>query len=424
MNEEYLHYVYDKRMLGDTFETVDGHRLDIIEFGTLNKNAGPDFLDAKIRLNGNVWYGAIEFHIYASDWYRHGHQHDAAYNAVIAHFVLFHDREVFINNSQLPAVAINSLIQKEHLLKYQGIISNQSMILCESQLNFEEKIDFKQAIEESIQQRLWRKSIKMIQLIEEVRGDRLKAFIIAIARVFGGKVNQIPFETLGKSLTINFFSKLNFDEFRVSALVLGVSGLIPEETNDKYCKRLKQEFHYQKHLFNLTELPKVTWRYSRMRPNNFPDRRLAEFALMVNQLLYKGFDVEGNWSIKDFYAIFQVDLPEFWARHYRFKNQSKKRLNKKLSKSLLDLILINAVVPYIYALGIWQGEDELTERAIEILKKILPEKNGIISKWKTVGIPISSAYESQGLIELMNEGCKQKKCLFCNVGKTILKVEV
>lgn len=409
-------------MLGDEFLTVDGRKIEILEFGELNSNAGPDFLDAKIRLDGNTWAGAIEFHINASDWFKHKHQFDPAYGNVIAHFVLNHDANVSIKNFELPAVELKKLINSEHLQKYQRIVESRATILCHSQIETIAPTTINDALEARIKQRLWKKAIRIIQDIEECNGDRKLGLLIAVARIFGGKVNSLPFENLIKSIQLSWFGKLNYDDFKIEALILGTAGILPSESNDPYVQKLINEFHYLKRLLNITENPVISWKYSRMRPTNFPDIRLAQFGAFMNQFLNTPFDLEGNWSVKKFYELFSIELSAFWASHYRLENQSKRKLKIKLSKSMLDLILINALVPYIYAIGIWEGEDEYTERAMHLLRKIKPEKNSILNDWSQLGVKASSAFESQGLIELKNEGCNRKKCLFCAIGKAILKV--
>lgn len=420
MKEEYLHYVYDKRMLGDQFKTVDGRSIEVIDFGELNLDAGPDFLDAKLKIDGTVWAGAVEFHINASDWYRHQHQFDPAYEAVIAHFVLHYDRDVLVKFTPLPTVELKSLIDRNHLRQYENMIKAKSTILCESQFPKDKSDVIAEELIIKIRQRLWRKSINIIQCIESQNGDRKKGLLVAFARIFGGKVNAMPFELLVDQIEIKWLAKLNYDKFRVTALFLGLSGLIPENPYEQYVMDLKKEFDYQRRLFSIVPIPAASWKYSRMRPQNFPDRRIAQFALFVNQFLKMNQNIESIDEINHFKANFQLKLHPFWQSHYRLLNRSKQKLSVSLSGNLLNLLLINGVVPYIYSQGIWKGEDELTENAIRLLQTIPAEKNNLTKQWGELGFSAKTAFDSQALIELINLGCKQKNCLFCSIGKSIL----
>jgi hypothetical protein len=420
MKEEYLHHVFKKKMLGNTFKTIHDKTLTVIDFGEHNTNAGPDFLDAKIRYDGHVWAGPIEFHVNASDWYKHKHQNDATYDNVVAHFVYKSDRTVFVKDFETPTVEISGMIDPAHYKKYQELVQSRSAILCRDQIADIHPDIIEEQLNKSLKERLWRKALLVVKDIEANAGDRDKAFLLAVARVFGGQVNQLPFETLIEKLEQKWLAKLNYDPFRTEALLFGMAGMLDFESEEKYIKALQDEFQYQKKLFELVAMPKQNWKYSRMRPHNFPDLRLAQFAAWLKSRPHTTTFLSPNWDFEKWKQGFKIELNPFWEQHFRLKNTSNKLVTTNLTDGFTDLIFINAVVPYIYAIGLWEGNDAYNQQAQEILKQIKPEKNTIITEWKKTGVKVRSAFETQSLLELKKQGCNRKKCLFCALGKSIL----
>ena len=421
MKEEYLHHAYALKIFGRQFLSHQNKPIEILEFGELNTNAGPDFLDAKIKYDAMIWTGAIEFHVNASDWYKHKHQNDPAYGNVIAHFVLFNDKQVFINKFEVPTVELNSKIDTIHYEKYKNLLNSKAKILCKSELKNISPEIIAQQLAESLNQRLWQRSIKIITNLEENNGDLQKAYFFSLARTFGGTVNQIPFEQLVDRLNLKWFAKLNYDPFRMEALLFGLSGILPVMSKSQYVQCLISEFNYQKKLFDIGSLPKNGWRYSRMRPSNFPDIRIAQFAAFIANAKSISFLLRDNWSVKDFKNKQNIQLNPFWKNHFRLEKKTDVNCSVNLSNNMLDLILINAVVPTIYAIGFLEGNEIYKTYALKILKQIKPENNNVLTEWKKAGLSAKSAFESQSLLELKKQGCNQKKCLFCTVGKSILK---
>ncbi|MFT5820133.1 MAG: hypothetical protein ACI8ZM_001367 [Crocinitomix sp.] len=420
MKEEYLHHVFKKKMLGNTFKTINNKTLKVLDFGEHNSNAGPDFLDAKIRYDGHVWAGPIEFHINASDWYKHKHQNDAAYDNVVAHFVFKNDATVRVNDYLIPTIEIANQIDAGHYQKYKDLVHAKSSILCRDQIAQIDPEVINKQLNISLNERLWKKALLVIKDIEANAGNRDKAFLLAVARVFGGQVNQLPFETLVEKLDLKWLAKLNYDPSRAEALIFGMAGLLNFKSEETYVKQLQVDFLYQKKLFEIEEMSQQNWKYSRMRPHNFPDLRLAQFNIWLNNRPHTNSFLTANMDIENWRQGFNIELDVFWEHHFRLKGATHKLVTTNLTDGFIDLIFINAVVPYIYAIGLWEGNDDYTKQAQHILKQIKPEKNTIISEWKKTGVKIGSAFETQSLLELKKQGCNRKKCLFCALGKTIL----
>lgn len=406
MQEALLHYLFDKKILGNEFLTTDGKSLFVENFGTLNQNAGPDFLNAKITINETTWAGHIEFHVKSSDWNKHQHQHDPAYNNVIAHFVYEHDLEIKSGEYILPTVELKKLVHPSFQNRYEQFISSRQKIPCQEQLSLIDPEIISNQLELALYQRLQRKSTEILELINETKGDYKKVERLIHAKIFGGKVNAEPFKMLADSLSMNWFAKLDYDIIRTDALIFGMAGYLPLKNTDIYCQKLNQEWRHIQQLFKPPILKKEVWKYSKMRPNSFPPIRLAQFAAFIRT---KNAN-DPNHSLQ---------LNPFWETHYRFENECKSK-GTQLSETFKNLLQINVVVPLLFSKGVHQNDNDLISHAIKLLKSIDSEKNRHITFWQNLGITPTSAYESQALIEQRNAFCNEKKCLFCKIGNQLL----
>lgn len=422
MKEEYLHYAFKHKLVGNTFLTTSNQLLQVIDFGEHNANAGPDFLDAKINFDDQIWVGAIEFHVNSSDWFRHNHQNDPAYGNVIAHFVYTFDMELINNGSVVPTVELKSKIDPAHYKKYQQLIHTRTEILCQNSITEVSHEKLEEQKLHSLNQRLWFKSIRILQDLETYHGDRSDAYYLALARAFGGKVNQLPFEQLMSKINTKWLAKLNYDPFRIEALFFGMAGLLPSNVlEDDYLNSLVQEFDYLKKLFGITQPPILGWKYSRMRPANFPDIRIAQLVQFIIKFPNSDLFFKRDWSLKSFYKGELSGLNEFWNHHYRLSTKTSKKISPKISKEMYDLILINAIIPFHYAIGLFEGNEEIKTACLKFLKTLKPEKNTKMSQWQSTGVSLSSAYDTQAFLALLKQACIQKKCLTCAIGKEILK---
>lgn len=410
MTEAFLHYLFDKRKLGKHFVTTEGHALIIKNFGYLNKNAGPDFQESIIHFENKVWAGHIEFHINSSDWMKHKHQFDEAYNNVIAHFVWNHDEEIYINDFKIPVVELNGLIDPGEFDKYKRILSSKSWIPCSNQIDQIPKDVIDKQILLSAIIRLNSKAELILSTLKTHSGDQKHVLFTLIAKVLGGKVNGEVMVKLMEKVKFEVIQKLDFDAFKIQALLHGLSGLLAEnKSSDPYVIQLNNEFAYQKKLFQLSPLEPVEWKRSSMRPAGSPTNRIAQLAAILVE------SNSSNLSAK----LSDLEFNDFWYSHVSFTSASKKK-NPQLSKGMIDLIQINAFIPFYYALGILKNDHELKQRQVIQLKSIRAEKNSIVSKWNQIGVKSESAFETQGLIEQKNRLCNEKKCLFCGIGKQLL----
>ena len=420
MKEEYLHYIFDKRLLGKDFFTTDNKSLQIIDFGRLNGNAGPDFLDAKIQLDGQLWAGPIEFHVKASDWCRHQHQLDPAYGSVIAHFVYEADEIVTVGNFAIPTVELKLLIDLDNYRQYKSMVANKSELLCSSYLRDIQPELVERQKSQSLKDRLLQKSILFEREIEQLNGDYFGAYILLLARCFGWQLNQLPFEELARKIKRNWLAKLNYHPLKTEALFLGLSGFLADNLeDDPYIENLRSEFYFQRNLFGLSDHVVQGWKYSRMRPTNFPDRRIVQFARAVNYIASVG-TFSGVFFNQALFKSEGMCLSEYWAHHYRIGNRTERKIATTISKDMIQLIQINVEIMNDFTMALLQRDEDQQSTAINRLKTIPAESNHIIKSWREAGLTLKSAYDSQALLALKKQMCIRKKCLFCAIGKSIL----
>ena len=416
MQEEYLHYLFKQKYFGRFFVTSKGETVEVIEHGRLNTNAGPDFLEAKIKFDGKIWAGPIEFHVKSSDWIKHKHQFDSAYNNVIAHFVYENDLAIFTNQFELPTIELKNFINNEHFEHYKKFKNNKSWVACANQIQSVDPFIIYQQKEVAFFNRMMRKSTAILIDFDLYQGDELKIMLHALAKVFGGKVNHAPFVQLAKKINWQHLSRFNNDLKAYEAYCFGLAGFLNfEEALDKYANELQSNYLHFKKLFDLVELNGNEWKFSRMHPPGFPTIRIAQFASLLKLLFTNGI---GNITWANLDAL-EITLSEYWQQHYHFAKKHQKNLSG-LSKDFKNLLYINAYIPFLFAKGTLLDQPSLKEFAFDAMNLVTSEKNSIISNWSKLGVKSKTAFDSQALIELKNEFCQQQKCLNCKIGQNII----
>lgn len=420
MTETFLHYLFDNRKLGNSFQTTEDELIEVIDFGELNKSSGPDFLQARIKYEDKLWAGHIEFHLKSSDWNKHGHQNDKAYGNVIAHFVLNHDTDIYINKFKLPVVELSTKIEAAEFEKYKKLENSGNRIPCEKMIPDTENGILEEQKRAALFKRLGRKSSEILNLIRKNNGNQQRAFLLLLAKAFGGKLNQDGFSTLVEKVELSTLAHLNFDPFRIQSMLHGLSGLLPDEVgNDPYITAMQKEFTYQKSLYQLLPMSGTEWKFYGMRPSSHPTFRIAQLAGLLTNCSKSLMSADSNSP--DWESKLTLELDEFWSSHNNFNNQILIR-KSQISRQFKNHILINVTIPFAFAIGELKGNSSHKGAAIEHLTEIQAESNSIVSKWNEIGVIASNAYDSQALIELKNEFCNQKKCLICSIGKNALNL--
>lgn len=418
MEEKYLHFIWkNKRFPSNLLKTITGQEVQIIDVGIHNQHAGPDFFNGKIRIDDSILVGNIEMHVKSSDWNLHKHQFDPAYSNVILHVVYKYDELIFVEGIPLPTIELFEHIDWTHYNQFLKFYANQQQIPCQNQLNDCPSPVFWHQVERAIFQRLERKA-------SSVKSDSVaiaKTLFHFIAKGFGLRTNELPFEELANRIPFERFIRIS--RSAKTALTFGLAGFLEQEHFDEYPKQVRKEWHFQKARFNLTSGRADSWKFKGCRPSGFPTIRLAQFA---------NFAHEFDWSI-DFWElkteeIIQILIQKltkepdpYWFTHYHFDTPSNFKHSATLSVPTAQTIIINSVVPFLWWLADQVQEQLYREKAIEILESLPAEKNAKLDYWKSLNIVPKTAADSQGLLELMDFFCKQKKCLHCEVGATLLK---
>lgn len=385
----------------------NGDSFKIIFQGDYNAyESGPDFLNAKIEINGMLWIGNVELHVKSKDWFLHGHQNDRAYDNVILHVVYENNGEVIQNSNLIPVLELKEVINSNHYQKYLSLFKNKHTILCSTQLKSILSIHMISLQERALFQRLSRKTINLSELTGTEDPKQILYFLLA--RAFGSKINQLPFEELAQRLPITIIKKmLKKDQCPLIQLTSGMTK--PETLSD---------FVNYPHLIKIHEkmangmVNRASWKFGGTRSSNSPDIRIQQFAKIIEQ-----FDFEVS-----FMFLTKEDLLKYCMELLTIVegNKLQKIKIKELTKSFKHQIIINCFVPFLFWLGQKREDDRLTDKAIDLLRLIPPEQNGVIEKWKKNGNSPNNAAESQALLEIFNEFCTKKKCLSCNIGIQLL----
>lgn len=423
MKEEFLHYIWQLQLFqSHDLQTIQGEKVTIIHPGTLNRNAGPDFFNAKLYIDNTLWVGNVEIHTHASEWKKHQHQHDAAYNNVILHVSYLHDAAIY-NHLQLeiPSIELRTRIRHETQFTYEKFLEKSQTIPCASAWKTIPKELIIAWLERLLIQRLERKSKDYEKLLIQNKQHWEQTFYEAIAQQFGFKTNATPFVLLAQSIPLTILAKHKNNLFQLEALLFGQSGLIPENATDTYILQLQKEYQHLQQKYRLTPLDSSIWKFSKMRPIGFPTIRIAQFAQLIHQsnhLFSKCIEEENLNQLQKNFMI--ENNTEFWQNHYHFHKSAEKK-SKKLGKDAVDSIIINCIIPFLLLYGKIMDQEKYLEKGLNWIKNIKPEKNYIIDNWKKIGIKIEDAGETQSLIELKSQFCVLKKCLHCAIGNEILK---
>lgn len=421
--EELLHYVWKHKIHPlEPLLTTDGRRVEVIDAGLRNPHAGPDFFNAKLRIGDTVWVGNVELHSLSSDWIRHGHQLDEAYNNVILHVVEKADMEVSCANGRpvpqllLPIPAqvserYNELLLTDRFPPCYRVVPRLSTLTIHSWLS-------------ALQvERLEQKTQAIGQRLKQTDNHWEDVFFITLARNFGFGVNGDAFEWWASHLPFRAVDKHRDNLFQVEALFLGTAGLLEEQLDhpDAYYEKLQQEFAYLRHKFELPHsTPCPPWRLLRLRPGNFPHLRLAQLASLYHREQALFSRTMEAATLDEVRQLFRVNPSPYWEEHYRFATTSP-RISKQLSMSSLNLIIINTVVPFLYAYGLHKGNEQLCDRAALYLESLKPEANYVTRMWQAAGLSAQHAADSQALVQLQLNYCDKKECLRCRFGYEYLR---
>ena len=427
MREDFLHYVWQHQYFDKTdLRTAAGEEIQVLRPGYRNADAGPDFLDARLRLGEVEWNGAVEIHLRATDWARHNHQVDPKYDQVVLHVVGQHDAEVArTNGSRIPALALQARLAPELLARYQALMGATAAapLPCAPLLSLVPEITKTMMTERALLERVERKADDLMALHQRLGQDWEATAYHALMAAFGFQKNSEPLARLAQALPLAVLRRHRHNQRQLEALLFGQAGFLienEETATDEYIRDLKQEYDFLTHKYGLgaTAMLVHEWNYLRLRPANFPPVRLGQLVglLHARPTLFDALLTAG--SVAALTAFFQVPVPPYWRMHFRPGRPGKV---PGLGKSSTDLLITNVVVPLRVAYARHVGQLALVESSVALLSDLPAEHNQYTDVYEALGFTHRTAADSQGLLALHKSYCAPRRCLHCAIGSRLVQ---
>ncbi len=420
--EDLLQFIWEKRLFDHhALRTIDGAPIEVLEPGEIQHNSGPDLSGAQIRIGGQLWAGPVEVHLRSSEWFAHGHQTDPAYENVILHVVYEHDQEVRTPQGRaIPTIELFPRISTDSIALYRSMMTSGRNVPCAWQIGKLDRGRIDEWLDEVLIGRLDRKASQVIGLHERLGGDPPATFYHLLLQAFGMKTNTEPFGMLAHALPLRILMKYRDDPLRTEALLFGQAGLLRTDLIDEYPRRLQGEYELLAHLHDLRPIPSVAWKFGRIRPVNYPSVRLAQLAKLFTDREAPLIDLLSAMDPDTVHSILDIEAVGYWQDHYRIDRPTSLK-RKHFGRSAADHVIINALVPWLYAFAQIQGRPALRDRALGLLAGLPPEKNQVLDDWASLGLKACTAAKGQALLELRNLHCHHRKCLTCGIGSELLQ---
>ncbi|MBO4613807.1 MAG: DUF2851 family protein [Bacteroidales bacterium] len=420
MHEDFLHFIYKNRLWTKGTELLtDNTPFEIIDTGLHNHDSGPDFFNAKIKIDGIVWVGNVEIHVNASDWHKHHHDGDHAYDNVILHVVYNSDCDITLPNGRtLPTWEIS--FPQTIFNRYSDFKLNEKPIACADYIDLVDNIHISMWMEKMAVERLEHKSEHISEILNLTNGNWNETLYIVLARNFGFGTNALPFEQLAMHTPLNVMLHNTDNLFTLEAIAFGQAGMLERQPNDEYTKKLADEYHFQQKKYNLTPIPESMWKRSKMHPVNSPETRLAQFAAIMQKFQLLADRILNNRFDRNIFD--NLKLSDYWKTHFSLGKLSAKEKETKIGMQTIDKILINTVIPFSYLYGKTTNPNFDSEKTIDMMRSIKAEDNRETRAFAEIGkIACDNALDSQAMLYLKKNYCDAKRCLNCNIGFQIMK---
>lgn len=421
-----MQYMWERRLYGDADKLLtDGSRIRILHPGLLNRASGPDFFNARVEIEGVAWAGNVELHVKASDWHRHGHDKDRAYDSVILHVVGESDGYATrTDGSVIPQLVMP--FDTETALRYKTLAEGAQPLRCHMWLPKVPILNVRDWIESAGMERLQSKSERIREWVKYTNGDWSQALFIVLSRGLGFGLNGEPFERMARTLPLSVAARHANSQLQLEALLFGHAGLLAEAHpphGDPYYGSLREEYAFLAHKYGLKPLPQHIWKMSGSRPGNMPHRKLALLAILLkgmSTLFSRIMDAEGD--LQQLRALFDVRFEGYWEHHFVFGPATRRGYARALSEGMQHVLLTNVAAPLYHAYGAYTGELLREEQGEKLLTQLPAEVNSVTRLWEGVaGIKADNAFESQALLQIKRMYCEQGKCADCRFGMRILK---
>ena len=428
--EELLHYVWKHKLLPLTeLQTTDGRVIEILDPGLHNRNAGPDFFNAKVKIGGTLWVGNVEIHMKSSDWYRHGHDRDAHYNNVVLHVVALADMEAKTQDGNyLPQMVLQ--IPQPLKDNYEELLHNDQYPPCYRIIPDLTRLTVHSWMAALQTERLEQKTEAIQRRVDQCDGSWEDAYFVTLARNYGFGINGEAFEQWALNVPLRAVGKHRDDLFQIEAIFMGQAGLLQLESiperyqvdalNEGYFAKLRNEYLYLAHKFTLTPMSYEPWQFLRLRPQNFPHIRIAQLANLYYERKAGLSVLLECETLEQLRQLLQTHVTPYWETHFLFGAESPQS-SKKTSISSANLLIINTAIPMLFAVGRHRQNEKYCDRAFDFLEQLKAEDNHIIRMWKACGLEVNTAGDSQALIQLKKQYCDKRDCLRCRIGYEYLR---
>jgi hypothetical protein len=420
MTEDFLHHLWQFKLYqSGLYTTTLGESIEIIHPGLHNTDAGPDFFNAKVKIGNTLWAGNIEIHQKSSDWFKHGHHTNKAFNNVILHVVTKHDAVATTAKGTTVSTWVMN-IPPQLIDNYEQLKESHQKIPCIQKISLVDEITISSWQERMMVEKLETKVGIIKELLKHYNNDWDEVFYVLLVRNFGFGINADPFEQMARQTPWKIILKNCDDLKRLEALLLGQAGFLTGlGTEDAYFKSLQKEFHHLKQKYGLSPMSHHHWKFLRLRPSNFPTIRLMQLATLFHNHRLSLEKIIKTESARQLSAMLNVSLKGYWLNHYRPEVLSPHKA-KSLGRRSCELIIINTLSPLAYAYGQLRDNEALKDRALQWLESLPPEENSIVRQWQNHAIQSGSAFQTQALIHLTQKYCRTKRCLHCRIGHLII----
>ncbi|MBM3440654.1 MAG: DUF2851 family protein [Bacteroidetes bacterium] len=416
MQERLLQYIWQHQYFNSqSLQTTCGKQVTIIHQGTFNTNQGPDFLHARIQIDQVFWAGSIEMHVRSSDWLKHGHATDTHYHNVVLHVVWEHDGDV----SHHPVLELKGRVALSMLQRFEILMQQADPIPCCSRMKGIDDFIWSSWKTRLVAERLETKTAFIHERLKACGYHWEEVCWRMFARYFGVPVNGDAMEDIAVHIPIKILRKHKRNIDQLEALLMGVGTLLEGQFSDDYPLRLQKEYYFLRHKYRLKPVA-IPLQFLRMRPIGFPTVRLSMLAMLIHRSSRLFSSILSAQRLADVEAFLDVAVSDYWNTHYVFDQPSPFR-PKKLGKHMISHLIINVIVPLLYAYGTHSGEEVLKEKALAWMEQTAREKNRITALWEALGVKHNHAFDSQALLHLQNHYCAQRRCLQCVIGNAILK---
>ena len=420
MTEKLLQYIWHQQYFNKEHLQTEGYAsqpVQVLAPGNFNTNQGPDFLEGRIKIGAQTWVGNIELHVKASDWDKHGHETDANYQSVVLHVVWMNDLPGGVYFP--PMVSLESRVSRLLLQQYQDWMMSPAFIPCGGRITDVKELVWTKWKERLVVERLEYKTAAVYAYLKDANNHWEEVLWWKLAVNFGITVNKEVFGLMAKTLPVTMIERHKSQIHQLEALLFGQAGLLAPKFTEAYPVMLKKEYLFLKKKFGLKPVFAPV-HFLRMRPVNFPTVRLAQLAALIHQTDHLFSKLLAAGQVVELRKLFDVTANDYWHYHYRFE-ETTPYMPKRIGSQMIDNIIINTVIPIIFAYGKYHSDELITDKVFHWLDILAAEKNRVTTRFYACGIRSVNAFDTQALHQLKTRYCDEKKCLACAVGNALLK---